>query len=430
MAAELIVLLNGAEVGVVEQLAGGNLRFTYAKEWQDSDLSYPLSLSMPLVQSVHGDETIRAYMEGLLPDNESVLRAWGREFGVSARNPFALLAYVGEDVAGAVQFVAPERVERYSAAGGAVEWLNESAVGERLRVLVSDPTSWRMTGDAGYFSLAGAQPKTALLWDERRWGIPSGTTPTTHVLKPPAMALDGLAENEHLCLRIAGELGLPAVNSEVREFDGQGAIVVERYDRLRDDGGIVRVHQEDFCQALAVAPVSKYEGEGGPGAAALVAALQENSSAAGEDVDTFVASLGLHWALGAPDAHAKNYSILIAPGGQARLAPLYDIISVLPYPNRYSPRKVKLAMQIGGEYRLTYIRGRHWDRFAEKSGLDRERVRGRLREIVGRVPGVVERVSRDAIAEGLSEDFVTRYRDSVMSNSSRCYEKLDEPGDR
>ncbi|MGA7305890.1 MAG: type II toxin-antitoxin system HipA family toxin, partial [Rhodothermales bacterium] len=332
MSSELVVLLNGAPAGAVQQLADGDLRFSYAEEWRNSDVSYPLSLSMPLVQPVHGDKAVRPYMEGLLPDNETVLQAWGRDFGVSARNPFALLTHVGEDVAGAVQFVRADRFEAMAVGDGSIEWLSEPQIGDRLGRLVRDRTAWRLTGDEGYFSLAGAQPKTALLWDGKRWGLPSGSVPTTHILKPPAMELEGLAENEHLCLRVAGSLGLPAVNSEVREFAGQIAIVVERYDRYREDGRIVRIHQEDFCQALAISPRSKYESEGGPGVAALIRVLRENSSDPEADINSLVASLGLHWGLGAPDAHGKNYSILIAPGGQVRLAPLYDVISVLPYP--------------------------------------------------------------------------------------------------
>lgn len=424
MSAGLVVLLNGVHVGSVEQ-SDDALRFTYAAEWQESEMSYPLSLSMPVVQTEHGDDAIRTYMEGLLPDNETVLQAWGREFGVSARNPFGLLAHVGEDVAGAVQFVAHERITEFSAGAGSVKWLTEAKIGARLSRVVEDGTSWRIPGDPGYFSLAGAQPKIALLWDGRRWGIPSGAVPTTHILKPPVIELDRLPENEHLSLRLAGELGLPAANSEVREFAGQATIVVERYDRMVEDGQVVRIHQEDCCQALAVSPRSKYEFEGGPGASELLQLLQQNSSDAAQDVDTLVASFGLHWALGAPDAHGKNYSILMAPGGQVRLAPLYDVISVLPYPERHFPQKVKLAMQIGGEYRLWYIRARHWDRFAEENGLDQGWVRTRLRQLIGSIPDTLARLAQDAVAEGLSEEFVGRYRDVVTDNAQRCLSLLD-----
>src|SRR6185437_13558152 len=120
-------------------------------------------------------------------------------------------------------------------------------------------------GDTGQFSLAGAQPKTALLLEKGRWGVPSGRTPTTHILKPPTAELDGHVENEQFCLAVARELGLPAASADVRRFDREIAIVVERYDRLRMRGGIVRVHQEDVCQALGVMPTTKYESDGGPG---------------------------------------------------------------------------------------------------------------------------------------------------------------------
>lgn len=417
---ELLVLLNGVVSGRVAQDGRGRISFDYAGEWQQWDFAYPLSLSMPLVENSYGDDRIRPYLEGLLPDNESILREWGRRFGASAGNPFSLLSHVGEDVAGAVQLIRPERLDDAASSGGSVEWLTDDEVAERLRLLVGDPSAWRMAGDNGYFSLAGAQPKTALYLQDDRWGVPSGRIPTTHILKPPILDLDGLAINEHLCLHTAGALGFAAVNSDVIGFGDQQAIVVERYDRMRTFHGISRIHQEDFCQAAGVSPRMKYEAEGGPDVERLVQIIRDSSSSPDEDVLSFIASVGLHWVLGAPDAHAKNYSILIAPEGQVRLAPLYDVISVLPYPQRYHRSKIRLAMRVGGEYRMQYIRSRHWDRLAESVGVDPEQARSILTQLVAATPDAVASVAAHARRNGLDSGFVDRFSDAVVDNARRC----------
>lgn len=426
MERELVVLLGGQISGTVIQDARGRMALTYAPGWQDSELAFPLSLSMPLVQPKHGDEVIRPYMDGLLPDNEQVLRDWGRRFGVSGQNPFSLLTHVGEDAAGAVQFIPAERLSASTLRDGSVEYLTDDDVEERLRLLVADHSSWRISGDSGYFSLAGAQPKTALLWDGQRWALPSGNIPTTHILKPPAVNLEALAVNEHLCLRTAGALGLLAANSDVIRLGDQTAILVERYDRMQTAEGIVRIHQEDFCQAAGVSPRIKYEAEGGPDARRVVQIIRDYSSSPEEDVLAFLASLGLHWALGAPDAHAKNYSVLIAPRGQVRLAPLYDIISVLPYPAQYHAPKVRLAMSIGGEYRMHHIRARHWDRLADSIGFDPQQVRQLLGGLISAIPDVVSAIANDAREHDLDGDFVDAFEASVNRNAHRCVRILED----
>ena len=251
----MVALLGGRVVGHVEQNLQGKLRFTYDQARRDWPGAYPLSLSMPMGRREHEDEKVRPYLEGLLPDNDWILRRWGTQFHVSARNPFTLLAHVGEDCAGAVQFCRPGRVAELQAnAAPPVRWLTEAEIGATLRELRTENATGRVAADPGYFSLPGAQPKTALLYRDGRWGIPSGRTPTTHILKPPLAGLEGFAENEHLCLRLAGALGLPVARSEVRRFDGEVAIVVERYDRVAVGEQIMRVHQEDFCQALSIPP--------------------------------------------------------------------------------------------------------------------------------------------------------------------------------
>jgi serine/threonine-protein kinase HipA len=417
---ELVAFVRGTEMGRVCQNARGTLSFAYASAWRERDGAFPLSLSMPLALTEHGDAVVRAFLEGLLPDNADILREWGQRFHVSAGNPFALLSRVGEDCPGAVQLAHEERFEELLRAPyGDVRWLTEADVAARLRALGRNQGAWRELGDVGYFSLAGAQPKTALLHDGERWGVPSGRTPTTHILKPPLVQLDGFAENEHVCLRLARALGLPAARTRVAWFEDQVAIVVERYDRLAATDGILRVHQEDCCQALGVRPRVKYENEGGPGAVAILRLLREHSGRADEDVATFIDALALNWVIGGTDAHAKNYALLIGGEGQVRLAPLYDIATALPY-HHLQVRKLKLAMRIGGEYRLWYIGRGEWERLAAAVGLDADRLTQRVGEVADAVPDLLVDTCAAVRAEGLDHPILGKLVDTVSTHAAHA----------
>lgn len=426
VANELRALLDGELVGSVVQQAGGDLLLTYDRSWRERRDSFPLSLSMPLAQPRHGDSVVRPFMEGLLPDDAGILEKWARQFHVSARNPFALLTHMGEDCAGAVQFVRPDRYDEVASAGrGDVEWLTEEDVAERLRDLVERRGTGRLPGDRGQFSLAGAQPKMPLLFDGVRWGIPSGRMPTTHILKPPAQEdLAGFDINEHLCLKLAKELGLTAVDSSLRTFGGQEALVVARYDRLRvGDGRIVRLHQEDACQSLAVSPLRKYQNEGGPGPDDIVRLLVRESSEPATDVEAFLDALALNWVIGGTDAHAKNYSLLLS-AGSVRLAPLYDLISILPYPHRVHYREASLAMRIDREYRLWKVRRRHWEGLAVRCDLDPAPLVERVAQLVAAVPTALERAVAGVRGEGVGHELVERVEVDVREHVEHCLDAL------
>ena len=442
---DLVALLEGEEVGRVFQVKG-RLRFRYTDTWRLAAGSYPLSLSLPLAQTEHAHAPIDAFLWGLLPDNHAVLRRWARQFGVSDSNAFALIGAVGQDCAGAVQFVAEDRLDEATEdKPGAIDWLTEADVAERLRLLQSDAATGRLLGDVGQFSLAGAQPKTALLFDGQRWGIPSGRTPTTHILKPALPNFDGHVENEHLCLNLARALGFPAARSEARMFGDQQAIVVERYDRvdmtvMASEAAqaaadapafdayaatvpIYRVHQEDFCQAFGVHPSRKYQSDGGPGAAAIVAFIRSAASegrgkstksrndrtisAAGQDIATFRDALIFNWLIGGTDAHAKNYSLLLGRGGLVRLAPLYDIASALVYPG-IDPLKLRMAMSIGCEYRLALIGLPQWRQFAATCRLNEADLIARIGELAAALPDLLADEIRRARAIGLNHPVLDR----------------------
>jgi serine/threonine-protein kinase HipA len=417
MTRELVTFLDDRKIGILRQGKAGRLSFEYDGTWRNSRGAVPLSLSMPLVQKDHAHAVVNPFLWGLLPDNELILERWAARFHVSSRNAFSLLTHVGEDCAGAVRFVIPDREHILEAERGAsIEWLTIKGVASRLRELRGDPSAWRRVGDNGQFSLAGARPKTALLFDGQRWGVPSGSIPTTHIVKPGVEGLEGHAANEHFCLGLARELGLPTVHSEVVKFEDEVAIVVERYDRIRRTEGIIRVHQEDVCQAMAVHPARKYEGDGGPGPRSIVDLLRANSRSPSEDLDTFVNSLAYAWLIAGTDAHAKNYSLLIGAEGRVRLAPLYDIASALPY-HSVRARKLKLAMKIGGKYRVEDIGRYQFRKLAIELDLDAEEVLSRIHGMALRLPDLAAGLLRRMRGAGLEKNLLGHLADAIIARA-------------
>jgi serine/threonine-protein kinase HipA len=422
---ELHALANGVSMGrVIWDSEKDRLAFEYAPSWQENAQAYPLSLSMPLAATSHAHAVVEPFLWGLLPDNNEILRRWGQRFQVSPRNPFRLLANVGEDCAGAVQLVKPESVSDYLAESqkGKVDWLTDDEIAARMDLLRRDASTGRTGEDTGQFSLAGAQPKTALFHDSERdrWGVPSGAIPTTHIFKPAMSAFEGYAENEHFCLRLAQELDLPAASSRVLFFKEIPVIVVERYDRLREGKKVIRIHQEDACQALSRMPQQKYQNEGGPSTLEIFKLLQEWSSNRQVDEEVFIKSLVLNWILYGTDGHAKNYSLLIASGSQVRLAPLYDIGSALPYPDAVPPRKAKLALKIGGQYLVSRI-GRHeWEKFAVEHRLDKEKLIESIVNMAKGLPNLVDNLEREMRQQGISNPVTKKLAESLSARSQEC----------
>lgn len=424
MSDSLAVLLGDRPAGTLTRLRGGRLRFDYDAIYREGEAPTPLSLSMPVGIDSHPDRVVTPWLWGLLPDNEAVLRRWAREFQASASSPFSLLATpIGEDCAGAVRFVAPDRVEEALGRSGEVSWLDEQGVAERLRELHEDSTAWLGETFAGQFSLAGAQAKTALLLEGGRWGVPTGSIPTTHILKPGVLGLDDHDLDEHLCLDAARRAGLIGARTRVERFAEFSAIVVERYDRVTLDDHLVRVHQEDLCQALSLPPDRKYQRDGGPTPARIARLLRDvmPPSVAQEAVRRFADALAWNWLIGGTDAHAKNYSLLLS-AGQVRLAPLYDVASALPY--GVDEHKLRLAMKVGESYAV-YPRRDCWPAAAEDLDLDVEELHARVRELASAAPDAFSAAAGAPEVEALASDLPGRLVDLIAERATRCLEVLD-----
>ena len=421
----LVALLGGVRVGNIYQSPSGALRFVYLEEWRNSKNAYALSLSMPLTAQEHRDEAISAFLWGLLPDNQRMLDHYGRLFGISPRNPVALLAHIGADCAGAVQFAPPDRADQLEGAPsrrGAIEWLTETEIANELKTVREQGIPGASRETVGQFSLAGAQPKIALLEEHGRWGRPSGRVPTNRILKPPSGEFRGFAENEHFCLELAASLELGAVTSRVIRFANEVAIVVDRFDRELHRGVWVRIHQEDFCQALGVMPTQKYENEGGPGIPDLISLLQEASTKPDDDVARFIRATALNWVLAATDAHAKNYALLHSNRG-VRLAPFYDVLSYLPYADA-NLNRVKLAMRIGREYLVRRIHRQSWSALAKQSRVSEGTVVENVLAVLEALPAAIDRTAERSIREGLDRGIIEPLQKRVQHRVVRCLQLM------
>lgn len=421
-------LLLGEDVaGTLTRQTGGRLSFTYAEAYATSSTATPVSVSMPLQVRTHGDAQVTPWLWGLLPDSDAVISRWSREFQVSAGSPYGLLATpLGEDCPGAVRLVPVGRVPDTRPESEDVEWLTEADVAQRLRDLRRDTTAWLGTVHRGRFSLAGAQAKTALLHDGRRWGDPHGRTATSHILKPAIEGLDSHDLNEHLCLSAMRAAGLRAVRSRIETFEDQSAIVLARYDRTRTPTGQRRLHQEDLCQALGVHPGSKYQNEGGPGprdVATLFRRVMPQPVAAAA-TRSFLDALVWNWLIAGTDAHAKNYSLLLL-GGQVRLAPFYDVASALPYD--LAEQRMRLAMKLGSGYAVN-PGSRPWKRLSTDLGLNEDEVRERAARLADVTVDAFVSASTEESVRSLGSPLPDRLVGLVADRVRRCRRLLEEPG--
>jgi serine/threonine-protein kinase HipA len=407
MAKELVVLVHDEVLGRVEQSANGSLSFEYDDNWMGLVDAFPLSLSMPLQQKRHTNIAVRNYLLGLLPDNLNALNSLARRYSVSPRNPFALIANLGEDLAGAVQMVPPDRVDDLRRREGVTQ-IPEKRLAAFLDELVKDPGKTQITSDAGFFSLAGAQAKKAVYWVNGKWYEPRGRTPSTHIIKPAIPEYAGQVENEHFCLSLAGAMDLPTAVSQVVHIGDKPNIIVARYDRrrflkgksiplTRAGGEVVRLHQEDMCQALAIDPANKYQGiEGGPGMKVIMRILDGSGSPA-VDRTRFMRACALNYVVIGPDAHGKNYSLLIEHG-RYRLAPLYDINSYLPYDIEKSRR---LAMSVGDEAMWRKIGPTHWEKAAAACNYPADEAVAHVLDIIERAPDEAQTILTRCVDHGL-----------------------------
>lgn len=430
----LAVWMNGERVGYWRLQANGGQAFSYVDSWLESPAARPISLSMPLrpTSKAYTDNRVPAFFDNLLPDNRSVRERIQRRFRTESAEPFALLAEVGRDCVGALQFLAEdlEPTEIRQIRGQPV---SDKDIEQLLADMLVAPMGQVEESEAFRISIAGAQEKTALLWHDGGWQQPLGSTPTTHILKLPiGVANQGIdlttsVENEWLCAMVLKSYGIPTANCAMAQFGQRKVLVVERFDRklAADESWLIRLPQEDLCQATATPPGLKYETDGGPGIRRCMELLL-GSTMAREDRLDFLRTQVLFWMLCAIDGHAKNFSVFLAPGGGYRLTPRYDVLSAYPVlgfgANQLSPKKVRMAMAVEGKnrhYRWDDIRYAHWLDTAKASGMRDEMV-SLIGELSAATPGVLASVEKQ-----IPDGFPAAVSDSILKGLETAATRLE-----
>jgi serine/threonine-protein kinase HipA len=429
----LSIWANGERVGIWRVSPQGEDELRYDRAWFTSGAGRPLSLSLPLIgEGVHRGAVVRNYFDNLLPDSQIIRERLAQRFRTESAGAFDLLQAVGRDCVGAIQLLGEDAIASNVQDIDGVA-LTESQIEQLLIQAVSSQRLASEPLDELRISLAGAQEKTALLWHENQWLRPRGATPTTHILKLPLgfvgygkADFSTSVENEWLCLNILQEYGLTVPRCAILRFGAQKVLAVERFDRRMHSSGrwLMRLLQEDFCQALGLPPHLKYESDGGPGLVALAGVLRQSVDAH-QDLGTLLKAQILFWMLGAPDGHAKNFSISLLPLGRYKLAPLYDVMSIWPVEgngaHQVSKHRLKMAMALLGKnrhYRFKEILRRHFNATALRCqyGADAEDL---IEQVLAATPGVIERVSAR-----LPEDFPASVSNRVLGRLEEAAKAL------
>ena len=417
--------MNGILVGELHYRRN-ELSFEYHPTWLERRGSRALSQSLPMGASLN-NQAVEAYFDNLLPDNIKIRRNIVDRLGAKSTSTFDLLESIGRDCVGAIALSKTPP----TGAQSSVELIPCSE--HDIAMLIKNT---RITNTLGMqneedfrISLAGAQEKTALTWWDNQWHKPKNQTPTTHILKPPILHHESMnidlstsVDNEWFCLQFMHQLGMPVAKAEIQQFEDERVLIVKRFDRKVVDPSILRLPQEDFCQALGRLSDNKYEEHGGPSAFEIMELLSLSLEPL-EDRYLFMKSQVVFWLLAAIDGHAKNFSIFLQANG-FRLTPFYDVMSAYPYfgQGNIQRQKIKMAMKVHSKnthYRWNRISAHHWLNHATHLRYPKAEIEQILQELCETVPNALLKTS-----EAASELFNHQVGDAISHGTNACVEKL------
>ena len=375
MERNLDVYLNQTLIGHLSIDPQGDMAFIYNQAYASNKQNPPLSQSLPLQAAAYDAKQCRPFFSGILP--EAHLRASiARQLGISEKNDFALLSAIGGECAGAVSLLPPSVTLQNLEPE--YRMLDEHALASILDTMHQKPM---LVGEDGIrLSLAGAQDKLAVAYIDNQIAIPINGAPSTHILKPINRDFISLIENECFCLNLAKKMGLNTAEAALHYADNKPFLLIKRYDRIASNHEIQRLHQEDFCQALGIIPEMKYQREGGPDLATCFQLIRQVSSLPVLDIKALLHGVLFNLIIGNNDAHGKNFSILYEQQ-QTRLAPFYDMISTVYYPELAT----KMAMKMGSKYDFDVLYPRHIMQMAEASHLSKALVRKELMNMLNTI---------------------------------------------
>lgn len=424
----LKVLMNGLLVGRLTQFMANDLQFTYDYAWLSMPGARPLSLSLPLREEPFNGDKVYSFFDNLLPDDPAIRARIQARFQLPTDQPFNLLASIGRDCIGAVQLCEEmpndsQEIHR--------EILNETQIADVLKNHRQAPLGMAKEADDFRISLAGAQEKAGFLFYKDQWCRPLGSTPTTHIFKLPigilnhqSMDLSDSCENEWLCAQIAKAYDLPVADCFIQEFMDTKVLVTKRFDRKFSSDGqrLIRLPQEDLCQALGFSPHLKYQADGGPSIVDIMGLLLASSQS--KDREYFFRAQVLFWLLAAIDGHAKNFSLFLQAFGRYHLTPLYDIISAYPLieKKQLAEQKIKMAMALIGKknhYHWYGVQHRHFINTAKAANFSIDRAKVIVDEMLEKLDEVVL-----SVADHLPKNFPNHIAEPIFSGMKKMRDRI------
>jgi len=409
---------DGEIVGALTIDRHGEMGFSYANGWLADPEKPALSFSLPKREEPFSRRECRPFFEGLLPEESQRIAVAGA-LGVSHSNEFKLLNELGGEVAGALTLwpegeapPAPAGVQQNAPLG-------DNALVELLNELPKRPF---LAGREGLrLSLAGAQSKIPVVLVNGEIALPVPREATSHILKPPIERFPGTTENEAFAMRLANKVGLDVADVEIRRAGGRAFLLIERYDRIRrDDGVLRRLHQEDFCQALGFTSDRKYAADGGPVFRDCFDLLRRAATRPAVEVLKLFDAAIFNLIIGNADAHAKNFSLLYRENGDIELAPLYDLLSTVYYPE-LSPR---LAMKIAKRHILEELKSSDWGIFADETGLALRFIRTRVKELTSAVHELIGDTQTEVMESASDRNAVKEIANLIKTRAGSLQQRV------
>lgn len=399
--------------GRLRQDEAGRFEFQYDTNWLADAEAIPISVRLPLRAEPFGDDPCRVFFGNLLPEGPS-RQLITAKLGISESNDFKLLELLGGECAGALS-ITPEG--HASDSTGRYEPLARKDIERMIEEMPRNPLL--LAHEDLRLSLAGAQQKIPLYYEDGKFFLPRGSFASSHILKPAIPGLEGIVQNEAFCMALARTIGLPVPPATV--IAGKHPFyLIERYDRRRGkDGRLVRLHQEDFCQAVGFSYGRKYEADGGPGLKACFGLATEQSTQPALDKMIMLRWVIFNYLIGNCDGHAKNLSMLIERE-EYRLSPLYDLLST----RIYGGLSQKFAMRIGGQQRSEQILKEHWERLAAEAGVGSKAVLDLCRELGEAMPDAAGPLAASFAREHGAKDTIEKIRKHVLSTSKKLWKAL------
>ena len=359
---KLNVFFGNEKAGYIESTENRGVIFAYEKNYLKNKNAVPLSASLPLQTEEFSQKQCIPFFSGLLPEEDSRKKI-ADYLHISETSTLKLLEALGGECAGLVSILPEEKtvsqIDSYSLNSDNYELLEEVRLTDFIEKMNTRPL---MKADENLrLSLAGAQEKLALANINGKWYLPLNGAPSTHILKPTRTgSLSSLAQNEYICMKLAKCFDLPVPDVDILNIAGKDVFVVERYDRIKKDDFIQRLHQEDLCQALGIMNTSKYQNDGGPGIADIFNTIKKNCTVPALETQKFLGYVIFNYLIGNCDSHGKNYSLLYK-NKCVELAPLYDVVSTVIYPGLTE----KLSMKIGNHYDIKKVSKEDYSLLAE-----------------------------------------------------------------